>query len=446
MRWQSPDRRVPVPTRRLLRAGVYLLGISLLVPLAPGLGIVLILGLLLVVILLGLELLGRPASHSVVVSREVPRLHHVGREGRYGICVRNDGATSLEVAVREVPPAGVECPIQERRRILARSEEWSFEVDFTPLERGDLKLLPLGLRVGYGSALLAWQGVVDLQDKLAVAPGRPAGETAWLLSRASLVEETGEQKGRRTQASWEFESLREYVIGDEVRRIDWKASARRCQPMVRQYQVEHNAEVILALDCGRLMGHLIHGIAKLDLAMTPVLDLAAVALRRGDRVGLLAFDSRPRVYLLPRAGLGQLEAMTRSLASLPRGRDPTSYLRAVAHLEARQRKRCLLLVFTDFTDQLSAREMYANLAALCRRHLMVLVGVSDPHLEEIFSSEDQDSASVFERSVAGQLLLERRQTLAQVERLGAFTLDAEPRRLTGPLIRKYLQARLGGLL
>ncbi len=446
MPWRFPDSRRPVPTARLARAGLYLLGVSLLVPLLPPVATVLILGWLVLLALIALELWQRPPRGDVGVRREVRRLYHVGREAHYSVHLRNQGTRPLQVSVREVPPASLDARVLERRFRLEVGEEIQWTVQFTSLERGEKQLLPLGLRVSHPSGLIGWQGVVDPEDRITVAPGRPAGETAWLLGRTSLVEETGEKKGRRARSSWEFESLREYVVGDEVRRIDWKASARRSQPMVRQYQVEHNAEVILALDCGRLMGNLIQGIAKLDLAMTPVLDLAAVALRRGDRVGLLAFDSRPRIYLPPRAGLRHLETMTRHLASLPRSHDPTSYLRAVAHLESHHRKRCLVVVFTDFTDELSAGEMYANLATLSRRHLMVLVGVSDPHLEEIFSSEEEDTRNLFERAVAGQLLLERRRTLAKIERLGALTVDVEPRRLTGPVIRKYLEARLGDLL
>src|SRR6185436_10567231 len=99
------------------------------------------------------------------------------------------------------------------------------------------------------------------------------------------------------------------------------------------------AETILALDCGRLMGTLVDGVKKLDLAMTPLLDLAAVALRRGERVGLLVFDSRPRIWLPPRPGMQQLQRMLVSLAKLPEQEEPTSYLRAIAQLEARQRTR-----------------------------------------------------------------------------------------------------------
>jgi hypothetical protein len=132
----------------------------------------------------------------------------------------------------------------------------------------------------------------------------------------------------------------------------------------------------------------------------------------------------------------------RMLAKLPEQEEPTSYLRALAQLEARQRKRSLVIVLTDFTDEVSAQELYASLAALARRHVLVFAAVADAHLARIFEEpEFQDEAALFQRAAAGELLLERGRTLAGIERLGVIAVDAEPRQLSGPLIRRYPAAR-----
>jgi uncharacterized protein (DUF58 family) len=287
---------------------------------------------------------------------------------------------------------------------------------------------------------------VQLDDRVVVTPGRPARETEWLLTRVALLDQVGQRTIRRLGAAQEFESLREYVVGDELRHIDWKASARRFRPFVRQYQTERSAEVILALDCGRLMGSLISGVRKLDLTMTPVLDLAAVALRRQARVGLVGFDSEPRVFLPPRAGLDKLRAMTVALGKLPPCKAPTSFLRMVRYLDAHHRKRSLVLIFTDFTDELSAEEMIAGLASLIRKHVLIFVAVGDPHLEQLFEAKGRDPRALFEKSVAGKLLAERRRTLARIERMGVRTIAANPQTLLGALIRRYLEVQLRGVV
>ncbi|MEM7234772.1 MAG: DUF58 domain-containing protein [Planctomycetota bacterium] len=241
--------------------------------------------------------------------------------------------------------------------------------------------------------------------------------------------------------------MRDYVAGDEIRRIDWKASSRRNRPQIRQYQTDRSAEVILAIDCGRLMGSLIDGVTKLDLTLTPVLDLCAVILPRGERVGLLAFDSKPRVFLPPRGGLQNLSAMTTALSELPTEPDePTSYLRAVRYLESRHRKRSLVVVFTDFTDELTGAEMFSSFSALSRRHTLVFVGVGDPHLQEIATAPSSQTRGHMQKAVAAELLVERSRAFHRMESDGILTIDAQPDELTGPLIQRYLEVRLRGLV
>jgi uncharacterized protein (DUF58 family) len=421
-----------------------LLVCAALVPLAPALGVLWGAFASVLALLLALDLFARPRRDALEVRRELRRAYHVGRRGSFDVVLRNRSPGALEVALKEVLPHALEGSGLDGQFILGPGEERRGEVTFVGLSRGEHPLLPLGVRFGRPLGLLAYQHARADGAAALVLPGRPPGETEWLLSHAAALEEVGQRRTRRRGAEQEFESLRDYVVGDEIRRIDWKASARRSRPLVRQYESERNAETILAIDCGRLMGSLIDGVPKLDLALTPVLDLAAVALRRGERVGLLGFDADARSFVPPRAGLAQLTPILEAAARLPRGTQPTSYLRAVHHLEAHHRKRCLLVVFSDFTDELSAADMYASLAALTRRHVVLFVAVGDPHLTAILDGPAEDERAHVQRAVAGQLLGERRRVLARMERLGIFTVDAEPARLTGPLLRTFLEVRLRG--
>ena len=431
--------RLPVPSRRLLFWSCLTGLVAALVPVAPPLAILLLLWTI-------VDWLARPRQGAIGIRRKIELLYQVGREGKYQLILKNTTNRPLVVDFREALPPSLEGREIRERLLLRPQEEIVRQVSFVGLERGEHELPSPGVRVRHPLNLLEHQESIPLRDRISVSPGRPAAETDWILSRVALLEEAGEKKTRRKGMDREFESLREYVVGDEIRRMDWKATARRYRPQVRQYQTERNAEVILALDCGRLMGGLIHGVSKLDLAMTPLLDLAAVALKRGERVGFFAFDSQLRAFLPPRIGLGHLSAMISTLTRLPAALEPSSFLRAVRYVETRHRKRSLILVFTDFTDEISAQEIYASLAALTRRHVLIFVAVADPHLEEVFQYKGEDSRAIFEKAVAGQLLLERRRTMSRIERLGIFTVDAEPSRLSGPLIRRYLEVRLKGAL
>lgn len=435
---------MPVPSPRGLRCVLVLAGIGLCAPLLPLAGHLWPAGLGVFLLLLLIDWLTRPAVDAIAVQRDAGSVHHVGREGRYALVVENATGAPLRVVLRDFAPAAAGGTETHAELRLAAGEVWRTQVDIIALRRGSHAFPPLGLGVSTGLGLLEHRLLCTGSDRIRVAPGRPSGEIGWLLSRAAVLEEIGTTLVRRPGADWEFESLRDYVSGDEPRRIDWKASARRHRPMVRTFETERNTELMLALDCGRLMGSLIDGVRKLDLAMTPLLDLAAVALKRGERVGMLAFDSKPRIYLPPRPGMRQLHAMTSSLADLPECDDPTSYLRALSHLESQHRKRMTLIVFTDFTDEITARDLLTNLASLARRHLTVFVAVSDPHLERVFAASPTSDQAIFEKAVAGELGVERRMVLDRVQELGIPTLDAEPQRLTAPLLNRYLELRMGG--
>lgn len=441
-------RRRPIPTRRGIATAAGIAVVAALAPLLPVLGAVWpILAILLLLALVYEATAGvGSAAAKVALKRSVSELDHVGRQGRFRIDLTNESSRPLSVTVRATLPPYLEGRdvIWETR--LAPGESQPREVDYVCLRRGRHQLPAVGVRIARPGGLLAFQGRSGERDFVTVGPGRPGGETAWLLARAGMLEQLTERRVRRLGSSWEFDSMREYVVGDELRRMDWKASARRHRPMVRVHRSERNADVILALDCGRLMGSLIDGASKLDLTMTPVLDLAAVALRRRDQVGLLLFDASPRAFVPPRAGSVQLRLMTEALSRVAPGTEPTSYLGAIQYLEAHHRKRSLIVIFTDFTDELSARDMIDGLVALARRHVLLFVAVGDPNIERIFRDDDPREAALFQKAVAGKLLLERRQTLALLEQRGVACVDAEPKRLTGRLLRRYLEVRLKGVM
>jgi len=440
-------RRVIVPSRVFLALLAMITALGIAIPFVPVLATFWYAALLLVGLLALADLLLLPRADVLRVWREIEPFYNVGRRGTYRVGIENRATRYLSISLRECLPDQVDGADFVLRASLGAGEAREREVEFVGIRRGRYDFPQPTLRV------LSLLGLFEVQKRmtpeensLTLSPGRPARETEWLLTRAAILEEAGQRRTRKRGIDREFESLREYVVGDEIRRMDWKASAKRFKPHVRQYQSERSTELIFALDCGRLMGSLIEGVSKLDLVMTPLLDLAAVALRRDERIGFLGFDSKPLAFMPPRQGMQQLNNLVQTLSTLPEAREPTSYLRAVRYLETRHRKRCLIVFLTDFTDELSAREMHATLAAMARRHVMIFVAVGDPHLRTVVDTPRLDTTSLFERAVAGQLLQERRQTIAQLDRMGALTIDADPMQISGPLISRYLDVRLRGML
>lgn len=311
-----------------------------------------------------------------------------------------------------------------------------------PRHRGDralgrslaLERSPLGL----------WRRRVAAEgERLRVYPDttrllRPAG-----LDPRRAVAALGARPARRRGEGSEFESLRDYVPGDDPRRLDWAASARRGRPVVRLHRHERNHTVLVALDASRLMGARAGDRTKLDFAVDAALGLVYASLVSGDRVGLAVFDRELRVHLAPRARRAAFGAFVEALRPVqPRlvEADHGAFVRALAQL---QRQRALVVVLSDFVEAESAR-LAEPFAVLGRRHRVLLVAVRDPIFGRLASCGPAEAqAGLYARLVLDDLLHERESALATLRRRGVESLDLPPEAISAAVLNRYLAIRWG---
>jgi uncharacterized protein (DUF58 family) len=289
---------------------------------------------------------------------------------------------------------------------------------------------------------------------------------------------------RRRGGMTEFESLRDHVHGDDLRLVDWKAFAKRGRPIVRQFQEERGQEMLIVIDCGRRMSTTseevvapndpearatsasiserrdgatstvraasrraratipVAGWTKLDHALDAALQIAAVALQRGDRVGAMAFDSRVRAFVAPARGSRQLERLRDALFALQASPLESDLERALSELSVRHRRRALVLILTDVADPLSIDRQRAALATGSRRHKILFATLDDPSLRAAAEGTLRVDASV--RAAAMELQEERRTSLRRLSRTGARVLDTLPAEAAAPLLAAWLEMRRGG--
>jgi uncharacterized protein (DUF58 family) len=239
----------------------------------------------------------------------------------------------------------------------------------------------------------------------------------------------------------EFERLRDYQPDDEYRRINWKATARRGRPISTEYETERSQNIVAVLDTGRLMRSPVGDLAKIDYAVNAVLMLAYVATLRGDKVGLLTFGDRVGTYLTPRQGKGQFYRMLELLYAVESAPVEPDYRHALAYLAAKQKKRALIVCFTDLAGGPASDALLAGLIPLQQRHLVLVVTVNDPGILALAGQLPRDSAAVYERTVAQQLLAGRQVTLDTLRQRGALTLDVPADKLTVAVVNQYLDLK-----
>lgn len=244
----------------------------------------------------------------------------------------------------------------------------------------------------------------------------------------------------------EFESLREFEPGDDIRRIDWRATARHRRLISRNYEIEPFRDVLVVLDNGRLMGASTARGTKLDWAIDAALVIAGVVLQSGDRCGLLVFGNEITSYLKPRPSLTQLNAFVEALFDKQPTLEESHFRLAFTHLQSHLTKRCLVIILSTLTDVDPSGSMLAGLLSLSKRHLVILTSLRTPELDEVIQGPTRKEIDPFRKAVVYRLFEAENNMLAKLRRGGVHTLDVTPEQLTVPVINKYIELRERNLL
>jgi uncharacterized protein (DUF58 family) len=437
---------IPIPSRRLLAAVAALavagLGLLAFPALAPAL-LVVNMALLIAAVA---DWLLTPGPQVIDVVRTVPERMSVLSEQDVILQIRNRSLVRLQVRVRDTVPESFRADAEEVSGVVAAGGEARWRYGARPLTRGRFAWGPLHVRYRSRFGLWERQKVVRARAEARVYPSLVDLERYHLLARADRLEVLGIRRIRVRGGAWEFESLRDYSPGDDVRLIDWKATARRRKPIVRNQEAEKNQTVLLLVDSGRLMNAEVDGVAKLDHAVNTALLLAHVALARGDRVGLCTFSHKVHAWVAPRAHVAQNRLLTEALYDLRGDFTETDHGRCLRLVAARHPKRALLVMLTDFVDAQTASEMIAHVQLAGRRHVVLFAALKDPFLERAAAARPPTTFAGFRKAAAVDLLHDRREVLERIRQRGAFVVDVEPAGLTPPVLNRYLEITFRGLL
>jgi len=307
----------------------------------------------------------------------------------------------------------------------------------SPVRRGEGRLVRAWARWSGPLGLLWVQARVELGHLVSVTPDLKAvrEEAMRLFARNAFA---GQKSRSETGDGFEFQALREFQPGMDLRTIDWKQSARHGQLLSKEFRIERNHPIMLVLDSGRLMGEPVDGAPKLDRALNATLLIAYVALTLGDRVGLCAFDAKPRMLGKPIAGRAAFLELRRLAAGIDYSSEETNFTLGLSAVGAVLDRRALLIVFTDFVDPTSAQLMLESAGRLTRRHLLLFVLFEDTELETVRRRAPETPADVSRAITADALLRQRELVIAQLRRLGAEVIEAPAAIVGAKLIDRYI--------
>ncbi|MDP9102524.1 MAG: DUF58 domain-containing protein [Pseudomonadota bacterium] len=239
----------------------------------------------------------------------------------------------------------------------------------------------------------------------------------------------------------EYQTLREFQKGMDPRSVDWKQSARHRMLLSKEYRTERNHPVILALDTGRLMSEPLGGVPKIDRALNAALLLGYVSLKVGDRVGLFAFDARPRLISRPAGGIQAFPTLQRMAAKVDYFTEETNFTLGLTTLSGELERRSLVVVFTDFADPIGAEFMLENVARIARRHLVLFVMFKDDELEGLARAEPLTPVDISRAVIADTLLRQRRIVINRLRRIGVEIIEATADQIAPSLIARYIDLK-----
>ena len=381
------------------------------------------------------------------VTREFSSRFAMGGETEVSINIQNASPRAVSLRLKdEYPPQMI---IEGEREAALRIEPHSSAsliYTLTPPRRGRFEFGYTALR--FRSRLnLVWRDANGAEPvTVKVYPNlRRARETELkALGARSMV-----SSYRKT--SWrgegrEFESMRDYVRGDELRHISWTATARRGKLTTRQYQIERDQTILVALDAGRLMTARIEQETKLDSAVHATLALFSAAARAGDNAGLVVFGRRIKSYLAPSRGRDHIDAALEALYAVEPEMIEPSYPHAFEFIAANSKRRSLVVLLTDLVDEEGSKELLTSLKLLRPRHLPLVITIADRDLKAVVQEPPSSVRELFTQSIAEEIIHQREAALRMVESTGGLALDVTAASLAPALLETYLRVKERGLL
>jgi uncharacterized protein (DUF58 family) len=419
-------------------AGVLVVG--LLVP--SWTGILLVGGALAAGVLVDLLLAGD--VRGLLFTRAGATSVRLGEPASVTLTVTNPGRRPVRGLLRDAWPPGAGVAVDRVKIAVSAGGRSTVVTQLRPNRRGDRRadlvtvraVGPLGLAARQGSHAVPW-------TVRALPPFHSRRHLPARLAR--LRELDGRQAVLVRGEGTEFDSLREYVVGDDVRSIDWRATARASDVMVRTWRPERDRHIMLVLDTGRTSAGRVGEFPRLDAMLDAALLLAALASRAGDRVSLIAYDRQLRATVTGSSATELLPALVNAMAPLEPSLVESDARGMIGEVLRRVRRRSLVVLLTGLDPAPLEQGLLPVLPMLTSRHRLLVAGVADPVVASMARGRG-DAGAVYEAAAAERALGERRRVGALLGRHGVEVVDATPEALPPALADRYLALKAAGRL
>jgi uncharacterized protein (DUF58 family) len=382
----------------------------------------------------------------IEVLREVSEVLSVGAANLVTLRIVSRARAPLRLELTDEPPEpsraeGIpfHCDLVPQREVEAAYHLY-------PLKRGPNLFRSVHFR--YPSPIGLWTRTVrrPLSSEVRIYPDIRTVRRFDLLARRNRLSEMGLKLWRLKGREGEFERLREYRLGDEIRQIDWRATAKHRKLISREFTTERNQNVVVLLDCGRSMRNETDGISHLDRGLNASIILSYIALGQGDNVALVAFSNRVERYAGPVRGKAAVQVLIRKTYDLEARLEASDYAVACEDLLRRQKKRALVLLITYALDEQHLATIGRYLKSLTSTHLFLCVLLKDLPLLALAERVPETDLEAYQVAAAAEMLKAQERRLSELRASGIHATEVVPNELAAEIINQYLDVKARHLL
>jgi uncharacterized protein (DUF58 family) len=381
-------------------------------------------------------------SNGITIARELSDRFSNGDENKVQLVVKSNYHFKTHLSILD------EIPVQFQQRdfvlklVLAGEEQQRLVYNLRPVERGEYTFHDINLFVKSPLNLVVRRVQQEGEHTIKVMPSYLSLRQFELLAYSNNLSEAGSRKIRKIGHSLEFEQIKEYVIGDDIRSINWKATARKGgQLMVNNYTDERSQQVYCFIDKGRVMKMPFEGMTLLDYAINATLILSRVALIRQDKAGLVTFAENIGQFLPADRKAAQMSSILETLYNQDTKFLETDYEKLYALTRTRITQRSLIILFTNFESLSGLQRQLPYIRSIARNHLVLVVFFENTELRELTEKKANDVETLYTKTIAEKFAHEKKLIVKELQQHGIFTILTAPQNLTVNTVNKYLELK-----
>src|SRR5690554_5455894 len=371
---------------------------------------------------------------------------NLGDETSISIVVKNRSNQPYRVTVFDEPPAIMQARDLTFKRYIKAGNQNVFTYPFYPTKRGAFEWNNLHIFIRSFLSLLERRIIVETPQKTTVYPSVLQMKNFEFLIFNQQTQQRGIKKIRRLGHNHEFEQIKNYIQGDDIRTINWKATSRRSELMVNQYQEERSQSVFAVIDKSRSMEHKFEGLTLLDHAINSTLVFSNIALRKGDKIGLVTFSHKIGTQIAPDAGKRQLQRILDALYAQKTEFKEANYSLLYQSLRKTIPFRSLLMLYTNFETELAMHRALPMLKSINKKHVLVVVFFKNTDLNDELTKNPASARELYVSTLAEDVINTKKRIAKELNRHGIQTVLTAPNELNIDTLNKYLELKSKGLV